>query len=180
MFGKEPPPSKFLVATNRLKLDLEVHRGWMATKRTFLPMLERTRKIKRTRTGRQLLIVANGPRSEELSPKFLQNFAKFGGEVMGLNWAHLNPALKGVPLDLYLSADRRMVEDTEKSHDLRRFLASQENLVAFVPEIRLRTWETVLPEVLFIPFCRFYIKYFRPPWWKMSPMHPKAFTGPVQ
>lgn len=139
--------------------------------------LKRTLAMRNSRAGKQLLIVANGRSAESLSPDFVLDFISEGGEVMGLNWAHLNPALRGIPLNLYLSADRRMVEESDKSYALRAYLENQISLVGFVPEIRLKHWENLLPEVTFIPFCRFHIKYLRFPWWGLKPTHPKRFTA---
>jgi len=174
---KPAPPSRISVAFNRLRRDTEVHRGWSHRKKLFREAFKRTLAAKNSKAGKQLLIVANGPSSESLSPQFVLRFISEGGEVMGLNWAHLNPALQGIPLNLYLSADRRMVEESDKSYALRAYLKKQISLVAFVPEIRLRLWENLIPEVTFIPFCRFYIKYLRLPWWGLNPTHPKRFTA---
>lgn len=96
---------------------------------------------------------------------------------MGLNWAHLNPALQDIPLNFYLSADRRMLEDSENSRKLKRYLSKQNLMAAFVPEIRIEMWETAFPNQRFIPFCRYYVKYLRPPWWGLKPLYPKAFTS---
>lgn len=171
------PPSRILVAFNRLKRDIEVHRSWSRGRKLYRVAFDRIREIRNSRAGKRLLIVANGPSAENLSPKFVLDFIFEGGEVMGLNWAHLNPALRGIPLNLYLSADRRMVEESDKSYALRAYLAKQNSVVGFVPEIRLQLWENLVPEVRFIPFCRFHIKYMRLPWWGLKPTHPKRFTA---
>ena len=171
------PPSRISVAFKRLKRDLEIHRDWSNSKSLFRAPLERTLAIRNSRAGTQLLIVANGRSAESLSPKFVLDFISAGGEVMGLNWAHLNPALREIPINLYLSADRRMLEHSDKSYALRAYLEKQGSLVGFVPEIRLKLWEDLVPGVTFIPFCRFYIKYLRLPWWGLKPIHPKPFTA---
>lgn len=107
----------------------------------------------------------------------MREWVASGGEVMGLNWAHLNPALSEIPLTLYLSADRRMVEESDESHKLRHYLKTHKDLLAFVPEIRIMRWQEILPGINFYVFCRFYIKYLRPPWWGLQPHYPKAFTS---
>lgn len=149
----------------------------MNEKKRFRGALSRLDAFEKSRAGKCLLIVANGPSSEKISSDWVRDFVSLGGEVMGMNWAHLNPTLSTIPLTLYLSADRRMIEESRNSHLLRSYLNEQTQLAAFVPEIRLEAWEKALPNVMFTPFCRYFVRYLRPPWWGLNPTRPKAFTA---
>lgn len=171
------PISQGETIRQRLVRDIQVMRKWSVAKKTVSTYLRRNLEIRRTGVGESLLIVANGPSAERLPTGFVGEFRAQGGSVMGMNWAHLNPALAGAGIDYYLSADRRMVENSEKASGLMKYLKEQKPIFGFVPEMRIQKWEEILPEISFIPFCHYYIKYLRMPWWGLSPLHPKAFTA---
>jgi hypothetical protein len=177
MGNRNMPDSPIQTFTKRILRDFEVMQRWAANKNRYASALRRNLALGQTEVGNSLLIVANGPSAENLSQNFYRKFKAHGGRVMGMNWAHLNPVIAEEKIDYYLSADRRMVENSEKSFGLRKYLSEQKNLTGFVPEIRLNQWEEISPETSFVPFCHYYVKHMRMPWWGLSPLYPKAFTA---
>lgn len=177
MHPRKKPAGLGKSVSSRLRRDLEVLIDWHRVRRQWQKVLLDTASLRHSERGQKLLIIANGPSAESLPEKFSSDFRTSGGKVMAMNWAHLNPAASEGKIDFYVSADRRMLEENEKSEKLRAFLRRQGNVVGFVPEFRLEQWQATLPTVRFFPFCHYYVKYLRYPGWGLSPIKPKAFTS---
>lgn len=174
---KVKPASRGNLFLSRLRRDLEVLVNWHRDKRRWDAPLQEVASLKNSHDGQKLLIIANGPSAESLPENFSLDFRRSGGKVMAMNWAHLNPAASAGPIDYYICADRRMIENNEKSGQLRAFLAKQNDLVGFVPEFRLEKWRDAIAGVRFVPFCHYYVRFLRAPSWGISPHKPKAFTS---
>lgn len=128
-------------------------------------------------SGATLLIVANGPSSKKLDTERIERFQAEGGYVMTMNWAHLNPSVKKIRTDFWISADRRPFEDSKKGRDLRRWLSSNPSATILVPEIRAELARTYLPEHQIVAFCRLAVRHLRPSYWGEKPIYPKSFLS---
>jgi|GEM_PF-2613139 len=177
MHPQKKPAVLGSVMFDRLRRDLEVLLSWHKDKHHWEEPLGEVFALRDSQKGQKLLIIANGPSAEYLPDGFSTDFRKSGGKVMAMNWAHLNPIASAGLVDYYVCADRRMIENNQKSQQLHAFLRSQQDLIGFVPEFRLEQWRNAIAEVSFVPFCHYYVRFLRPPHWKLSPHKPKAFTS---
>jgi hypothetical protein len=150
---------------------------WHKSKEKHGADIARLRRFKAVGRQKSILLVGNGPSSASLPEDFVTTFREAGGHVMAMNFANLNPALVGQEFDYYVSADRRVVAETDRAKELRRMLGHQPLIAAFVPEIRVQDWRNTAPTVDFYPFCRVHVRYLRAPSWGFSPLYPKAFEA---
>lgn len=175
MVKTKSPSGTVSLFFRQLRRDGHNFSRWNFERKSFKSDLERLRAFRGKGQGSKVLLVANGPSAAQLPERFVSDFRASGGAVVGMNWAHLNPALVDGRVDYYVSADRRMVEEGEDSRSLRTFLEANRDVVAFVPEIRVSAWRDKFPETVFYPFCRYHVRYLRLPHWGDAPLYPKRF-----
>lgn len=169
------PKSIWANFCDQLKRDRTNLVRWVKTRKEFKADIAGLSAIRGFGRGKKILLIANGPSAATLPPNFARNFRLSGGLVMAMNWAQANPAVSADSIDFYVSADRRMVEDSEESAALRAFLGLNSEIVGLVPEIRVADWRRIFPNMIFFPFCRIYVRHLRLPHWQDSPLYPKRF-----
>jgi len=169
----QPSESEVRAILSRVLQDRANLLRWIKIQGIFRSQFAEIRSLKNRFANHNLLIVGNGPSSAKLDPSQVAEFRSRGGLVMGMNFANTNPALSDIPLDFYVSADRRPAQD----RPLHDYLKTHEKLQAFFPEIRTETWQIALPQLTIFSFCRVRVRFLRAPWWGNSPDKPKRFMS---
>ena len=160
-----------------LRKDLRNLVKYLSNYQSFKFILRDMKGLESKFCGATLLIVANGPSSKKLNPETIEEFRSKGGYLMTMNWAHLNPSVKSIRPDFWISADRRPFEDSRKGRDFQRWLGIRSGTLVFVPEIRAGLFAMLFPKHQVAAFCRLAIRHLRPNYWGEKPIYPKSFLS---